>query len=164
MKFSLLLPTIVLLASCADPTSPSAPEPPVEPTAPPEETKPKVEPKPEAPEPPERGEVTSIGIDQIFPLRMEDKALMVDVRPVLLYKLGHIDGAISMPVADFKNSFPKVKPQLDAAVAAGKVIITYCQSESCPDASSAGRYLAAQGYDVSVYRAGLSEWKAVGVE
>ncbi len=105
-----------------------------------------------------------ITIDQIFPLRLEDEVLMVDVRRSLFYQLGHIDGAINLPLVDFESAYPKIKPQLDAAARSGKVIVTYCQGETCPDSTTTAKALAARGYDVSIYRGGLDEWKSVGVE
>ena len=157
MKTAVVLVLAALVAGCADP----APAPP--PTAAAETREPEPEPAP-APPPPKPGKLTSITIEQIFPLRLEDKVLMVDVRREFFYQLGHIDGAIHLPLVDFEAAYPAVKPQLDAAVAAGRVIVLYCQSETCPDSHTTAEALADRGYDVCVYRGGWDEWKAVGVE
>ncbi|MCH7226489.1 rhodanese-like domain-containing protein [Haloferula sp. A504] len=151
--------TAALLAGC----TPPVPTPPVEkPVAEKPVAKPAPEPRPTAP--PEPGKVTSIRIDQIFPLRLEEKVLLVDVRRSLFYQLGHVDGAVNLPLVDFEKAYPAIKPQLDAAAEAGKVIVTYCQNETCPDSRTTAEALALRGHDVSIYSGGLDEWRAVGVD
>lgn len=168
VKTVIVLAAAALLAGCADPLAngPSDPTPPplVETKAP--EPKPGPKPAPEAePKPaPQRGKVTEIQLDQIFELRQQDRVLMIDVRRSFFHQLGHIEGSLPLPLADFEKAYPAVKPQLDAAVRAGKVLVTYCQSESCPDSRTAAEALADRGYGVSFYRSGLEEWRAVGVE
>mgnify|MGYP001828289538 CR=1 FL=1 len=110
------------------------------------------------------GKVTQMAIDQLFPLRLEERVLMIDVRRPFFYRLGHVDGAVNLSLPDFAEVYPGVKPQLDAAVAAGKVIVTYCQNVNCPDAHTTAKALAARGYDVSIYRGGWDEWRTAGVE
>ncbi len=165
MKVAVLLSFATLLASCApSPSAPPVVAAPAEstPAAPPPETRPERKPEPQPA--PRRGKVSSIAIDQIFPLRLEGRVLMVDVRRKLFHQLGHIDGSINLPLVDFENAYPGVKPQLEAAVAAGKVIVVYCQNETCPDSRTTADALAARGFDVAVYRGGLDEWRAVGVD
>lgn len=165
MKILVGILTAGLLAGCTppEPSPQPKPAPPVEkPVAEKPAAKPAPEPKPVAP--PKPGKVTSISIDQIFPLRLEEKVLMVDVRRALFYQLGHIDGAINLPLVDFEKAYPAIKPQLDAAAGAGKVIVAYCQNETCPDSRTTAEALAIRGHDVSIYSGGLDEWRAVGVE
>ena len=124
-------------------------------------------PRPPAPvsaKPPERGRLTTIEIEQIFELRLKDQVLMVDVRRGIFHQLGHIRGSVHLPLTDFEASFPKVKPQLDDAAAAGKVIVVYCQDRTCPDSHTAAEALVERGYDVSIYPGGWDEWKALGID
>lgn len=154
----------LLLAACVETPPPATAE--ATAPAPREIERPEVSAKP-APEPvapPEKGRLTTIGIEQVFALKMEGKALLIDVRRPLFYNLGHIEGALNLPLTDFEARYPELKPQLDAAAEAGRVIITYCQSETCPDSTTTAEALVVRGHDVSIYRGGLDEWRAAGVE
>ena len=128
---------------------------------------PKVEsPKPkEEPPVPEVApkEITSVDLERLFLLKEEGKVLLVDVRPSVFFVLGHIDGAISMPLKSFEASYPKKKGELDAAVAVGKVIVLYCADLNCPDAYATAKKLVVDGYATSIYKGGWDEWKKAGL-
>jgi rhodanese-related sulfurtransferase len=158
MKSAVPVLLATLLAGCNEPAPPPAPTPP--PREKKSETRPAPAPRPVV----KKGTVRSIAIDRIFPLRLEGRALMIDVRRAFFYQLGHIDGAINLPLVDFAEVYPTIKPQLDAAAAAGKVIVLYCQGENCPDSHTTAVALAERGHDVCIYRGGWDEWKEVGVE
>ena len=139
----------------AEPVVETAAEPAPEPV---ESTNP--EPRPE----PTRGKITRMSLEQLFLMRSENKLLVIDVRLPIQYTLGHIDGAINLPLASFEKNYPKKKPQLDAAVEAGKAIVLYCDGSDCPNAHNAAIGLADRGYSCSVYPGGWEEWKASGME
>ena len=152
----------LLLAGCTGPpTSPATPTVTPRPATPAQKAP---TPAPAPTKPPERGRLTTIGIEQIFALRLKGQVLMVDVRRGIFHQLGHIPGSVHLPLTDFEAALARVKPQLDAAAAGGKAIVLYCQGESCPDSHTTAEALAERGYDVSVYPGGWDEWKAVGVD
>lgn len=161
---ALLFPLV--FAACADPEPPTAP--PAAPTTPAPAAAPTAraevkKPEPAAPRPAVRpGKLTSIGIDRLFPLKQAGKVLVVDVRPPLYYRLGHIEGAGSLPLVKYDKTIAAKRPWLDAAVKGGKHIVLYCQNSHCPDAHKTALKLVKLGYDVSVYRGGWEEWKRAG--
>lgn len=159
--------------SQATPSSPAAPAVPkiapatVAPTTAPQASKPAPIPQP-APQPTPSpgapaGQVSQIDISTLFGLQGEGRAFILDVRPAFFYNLGHIPGAINMPLKSFDTAFPAKRADLDAAVSAGKVIVLYCVDEDCPDGRTTARRLAKEGYSTSVYTAGWKEWRDSGL-
>ncbi len=110
-----------------------------------------------------KGALTSIDMERLFSLSQTGKALLIDVRPPLYYRLGHIDGAESLPFIKYDKIITSKRAILDAAVKSGKIIVLYCQNVNCPDAHKTGLKLIELGYSVSVYRGGWEEWKESGL-
>ena len=160
MKFSLILGAVIplLLTACQPPAPDPGPTPPPAPDpiakSPPRPASPVIRP----------GTVTQISLDQLFPLRSEGKTLVVDARRSIVFTLGHITGAINLPLPSFEASFKKQQALLDQAVTEDKVIVVYCDGETCPDAHTTAKALADRGYSTSVYRGGWAEWKEAGME
>lgn len=86
------------------------------------------------------------------------------MRPRLIYALGNIPGSISLSKKNYVTKYPKVKPQLDAAIFAKQTIVLYCADIVCPDGYAVAQLLAKEGYSTSIYKGGWDEWKAAGVE
>lgn len=53
--------------------------------------------------------------------------VFLDVRSATDHEFGHIEGAISLPEAEFEKQFPPLKERLQRA----RTIITYCKSPDC---------------------------------
>lgn len=87
--------------------------------------------------------------------RMEaGRAVVIDVRPVLEYEAGHIDGARSLPVTEIEarlKDLPK-----------GKVIVAYCRGPYCVFADEAVAFLTQKGFRAVRLDAGLPDWKLGG--
>jgi len=109
------------------------------------------------------GALTSIDMGRLFSMSQTGKTLLIDVRPPLYYRLGHIDGAESLPLIRYDKLIDSKRPMLDAAVKANKIIVLYCQNVNCPDAHKLGTKLIKLGYSVSVYRGGWEEWREAGL-
>ena len=162
-----LLPLVVgaLFSACSD--TAVVPEQPEEIIAP----QPKQKPETKAPEPVQvpsvkpvkKGSLTSIEMGALFAMSQTGKVLLIDVRPPLYYRLGHIDGAENFPLIKYDKVLVEKRPLLEGALKAGQVIVLYCQDENCPDAHKTGLKLIELGYSVSVYRGGWVEWKQAGL-
>lgn len=109
------------------------------------------------------GDITVIGLEQLFGLKQSGQVLLVDCRGTLFYRMGHIDGAINLPVKDLNGKWTKIKPQLDAAVKANQILVFYCQNKKCPYAYQAAKKLSAEGYGSTIYEGGWEQWKAIGL-
>lgn len=111
----------------------------------------------------ERGKITSISITDFYPLQQADRVLLFDARPAFFYTLGHIPGAISMPKDNCDAEIEKRKAEIKAAVSAGKTIVVYCTSMTCPDARSVAMHLADYTYSSSTLTGGWETWKESGL-
>jgi rhodanese-related sulfurtransferase len=87
-------------------------------------------------------------------------ALLVDARNPELYAMGHIEGAVSLPIVAIDDALPAF---LDR-VTRGRTLITYCSGFGCPDSFDLGVRLIAAGYrEVRVYEGGFPEWRDAGL-
>ncbi|MEP2774955.1 MAG: rhodanese-like domain-containing protein [Luteolibacter sp.] len=98
-------------------------------------------------------------LGSLYQLVQKDAALIYDVRPKLIYGLGHIPGAISWPLSAFQNDLPKHEPNISAAIAGNTPVVIYCTDLACPDASNVAKALAARGHNVSILQGGYEAWK-----
>jgi rhodanese-related sulfurtransferase len=93
----------------------------------------------------------------------EDDAIVIDARPGLFYKMGHIPGAISLPATtkDLGGAIRKVF----SGVPAGKIIAVYCADKNCENAEAVAKQLAQAGYNrISIFSGGWAEWEETGRE
>lgn len=86
-------------------------------------------------------------------------AVFIDARNELLYKDGHLQGAISFPVQDYEKtrSLEKIADLKETKV------VVYCSGKDCPDSSTLAGYLAKEGFlDIEIFEGGWPEWSAAG--
>ena len=76
--------------------------------------------------------------------------LLVDVRPAVSYQIGHIEGAINLPLASFRREFTELYPNKETK------ILIYCQMGS--KAKEAARFLAEEDYADVMELGGISFW------
>lgn len=99
-----------------------------------------------------------VELDEIDEM-LADGALLVDARHIDDYKAGHLEGAISLPLGEFKsllNNFSQQVPK-------DRELILYCNGFGCPDSFDLGTLLIAAGYQqVLVYEGGFPEWRDAG--
>lgn len=110
-----------------------------------------------------RGKMTSISLEQFFQLQQSGKAVIYDARPAFFYSLGHIPGAISIPKKDCDEAIHNREGEIKAALAAGKTIVVYCTSITCPDARTLANHISGFGYPASIFSGGWDEWKDAGL-
>lgn len=108
------------------------------------------------PEPPAMTEPGVVGIEE---LRAPAKdRLIVDVRPYLFFKQGHIPGAINLAKVYYIRDFSRHEKTLYAAE--NKKIVLYCSSADCEDASFVAKKLFDTGLKkVHVFTGGWAEWE-----
>jgi len=109
------------------------------------------------------GEITGVEMGRVFTMQQTGQVLLVDCRPPIFYRLGHLDGAINLPLKSYDALINRRKQSLDAALAARQTIVLYCQNTECPDAYAVAKKLIPLGYSVSIYKGGWEEWKRAGL-
>lgn len=93
---------------------------------------------------------------QELALRMKQGLVtVIDVRPADEFALGHLPGAINVPLSELENRLP--------ALAAGHEIVAYCRGPWCVMSFEAVAALRKRGFKARRLEDGLPEWKAAGL-
>jgi rhodanese-related sulfurtransferase/DNA-binding HxlR family transcriptional regulator len=81
---------------------------------------------------------------------------VLDVRPEEEFALGHLPGAINVPIAQLKRRL--------AELPKGREIIAYCRGPYCVMSFEAVATLREKGYRIRRLEDGFPEWKAAGLK
>lgn len=88
--------------------------------------------------------------------RIEDGTVSVlDVRPGEEFALGHVPGALSIPIQELERRLAELPKNKD--------IIAYCRGPYCVMSFEAVATLRRKGYRVRRLEEGFAEWKAAGL-
>jgi ArsR family transcriptional regulator len=88
--------------------------------------------------------------------RMRDGVVTVlDVRPQDEFALGHLPGAINVPLAELERRLSALDP--------GQEIVAYCRGPYCVLSYEAVAELRARGFKVRRLEDGYPEWRAAGL-
>jgi 3-mercaptopyruvate sulfurtransferase SseA len=83
--------------------------------------------------------------------------LILDARPEIFYRFGHVPGAVSFPREAFEHAYERLKPRLEKD--RNQPLVVYCSSASCEDAGLVRAAFQKLGYqNVGVFHGGWSEW------
>lgn len=90
------------------------------------------------------------------------EALVLDARPEIFHRLGHVPGALSLPREDFEAGFERLRGVLEAEKA--RALVIYCSGSSCEDSELVRKGLLRLGFtQVSIFVGGWAKWKAAGL-
>jgi predicted sulfurtransferase len=85
--------------------------------------------------------------------------LILDARPEVFHRAGHIQGAYSFPREEFSTQFPKYEPALRDPHLTG--IVIYCSGGECEDSAALAQYLSAKEIGpLAIFTGGWEEWSA----
>ncbi|MEK7248957.1 MAG: rhodanese-like domain-containing protein [Bacteroidota bacterium] len=85
----------------------------------------------------------------------EGNTLFVDARHEFDYKLGHIQGAINVPLKDFTLQTSPL-----ANIPKDKLIVTYCDGAECNSSIELAKKLSEAGFtNVRMFFGGWNEWQ-----
>ena len=91
----------------------------------------------------------------------KNQRLILDVRPIEFYELGHLPGALSFPPETFETDIRQLKEIADL----NKAILVYCSGFDCSAAHNFAEKLQKLNYtDVKVYSGGFEQWQEMGYE
>jgi rhodanese-related sulfurtransferase/predicted transcriptional regulator len=103
----------------------------------------------------ERDGVEQLSADELARRLGRDQVVLLDVRPELEYRAGHIAGARSAPLAELPSLLPKLPGRRE--------IVAYCRGPYCVYADDAVRLLRAQGLKARRLEVGFPEWRQAGL-
>jgi rhodanese-related sulfurtransferase len=103
----------------------------------------------------DRGKWQAVSCEELR-RRLEDRRVVVlDVRPELEYRAGHIAGARSIPIGELERRLKEL-PRTSA-------IVAYCRGPYCVFADEAVALLRGRGYKASRLESGFPEWAALAL-
>ena len=96
-------------------------------------------------------------LPEVHQVWQRGEAVFVDARAAKYFKLGHIPGAVNIPVNRVTEMLSVLPTNKDA------YLITYCGSISCPIAYILREFLLEEGYrNVQVFPSGILGWESAG--
>ena len=85
------------------------------------------------------------------------RGLVLDARPEIFHRLGHIPGALSLPRDDFETGYAALKAKLEDD--RSQAIVIYCSNASCEDSGLVKKSLSALGFsNIALFEGGWSDW------
>jgi rhodanese-related sulfurtransferase len=102
-----------------------------------------------------REELEAIGPEELLQRLADDRVIVLDVRPALEFRQGHIAGARSIPVEELAERI--------AELPAERPVVAYCRGPYCVFADEAVEFLRAQGRPALRLKTGYPEWAAAGL-
>jgi rhodanese-related sulfurtransferase len=105
------------------------------------------------------GTPTMISRDEAWALFQTGSAVFVDARPDFDFKLGHIKGAINVPLKEYD-----ARKSALSGVSIDRVILAYCDGAECNSSIELSVKLMKDGHrNVRIFFGGWSEWAAANL-
>jgi DNA-binding transcriptional ArsR family regulator/rhodanese-related sulfurtransferase len=82
--------------------------------------------------------------------------VVLDVRPADEFAAGHLDGAVSIPLAEIADRLNEIPPDAE--------VVAYCRGRYCVLSHEAVRLLLAKGISARLAEDGVAEWLADHIE
>lgn len=101
-----------------------------------------------------RSDIEKISVEQLREGLRRDELILIDARPEVEFRAGHLPGAVSYPVDTIGYRIDEIP--------LGKTLVTYCRGPYCVDADEALILLSAYGYPVKRLEEGVAEWQEAG--
>ncbi|HEX8952367.1 MAG TPA: rhodanese-like domain-containing protein, partial [Polyangia bacterium] len=102
-----------------------------------------------------RDDFRPIGRKELLRGLKEGRVVLIDVRPREEYEAQHLQGAVSVPLAEL-DKFARAAPR-------GKQVVAYCRGPYCVYALQAVKRLRRRGVDAVRLDDGVPEWRAAGL-
>lgn len=96
-----------------------------------------------------------ITYDEAYGLFSSGRGLFLDARHEFDYKLGHIRGALNVPLGDFEN-----RGSFFNTLQRDSLLICYCDGIECNSSLALGKKLENAGFtNIRIFFAGWKEWQ-----
>jgi rhodanese-related sulfurtransferase/DNA-binding HxlR family transcriptional regulator len=103
----------------------------------------------------ERDQLEPVAASELVRRLREGSVVLIDVRPEDEYELGHLPGALNIPVSQLVQRLSELPRDHE--------IVAYCRGPYCVLSFEAVAELRAQGFNVRRFDEGFPEWKAAGL-
>ena len=105
---------------------------------------------------PLRHNFEKISIGELRERMARDEVVLLDVRPEIEFRAGHLPGAISLPLDMLEQRLEELP--------SSKLIVAYCRGPYCVYADQALALLTAHGRNVARLEEGVAEWQLAGFQ
>ena len=103
----------------------------------------------------DRASLTAVDVRELQTLLADGAVTLLDVRPELEYRQGHIPSARSVPVDELQLRLAELPKE--------KEVVAYCRGPYCVYADEAAQLLRSNGFRVRRLDNGFPEWRAEGL-
>jgi rhodanese-related sulfurtransferase len=104
----------------------------------------------------------SLTLEQFQACVTGKKVLILDARPELFHRIGHVPGSIALPRDEFETYYKKHQAEMEKDK--GQPLVIYCSGGSCEDSGLVSETLRKLGYtNVGIFRGGWDEWTHAGL-
>lgn len=103
----------------------------------------------------QRDRLGAISREELLRRMQEDSVTLLDVRPEDEFALGHLPGAMNIPVEELERRLAELSPDQE--------IVAYCRGPYCVLSVNAVAALRAKGFKARGLEHGFPEWKAAGL-
>lgn len=103
----------------------------------------------------DRDGLEPVSRDELLKQSRAGAVIVLDVRPPDEFALGHLPGAVNIPLRELETRLAELNPSQE--------IVAYCRGPYCVLSYEAVAALRAQGFRVRRLEDGLPEWRAAGL-
>lgn len=104
----------------------------------------------------DRGALAPVTQEELLARLHDESVMLIDVRPEHEFAVGHLPGALNIPVDELKKRLSRIPRNRE--------IVAYCRGPYCVLAVEAVTLLRSKGFRVRRLEDGFPEWKAAGLE
>ena len=102
---------------------------------------------------------SDVTLDEMSSMSLAASVTILDARPEIFYRVGHIPSALSLPRDEFQDHYHALESKLSPLKE--KVVVVYCSGNDCQDSQLVADALLALGYKhVRVFRGGWDQWES----
>lgn len=103
----------------------------------------------------DRASLAAVDLEELTRLVADGSVTLLDVRPELEYRQGHIPDARSVPVEELEHRLGELPRDRE--------IVAYCRGPYCVFSDEAAQLLQTHGFRVRRFESGFPDWRAAGL-
>ena len=103
----------------------------------------------------ERDNMEPVSREELLQRTRDDLVTVLDVRPPDEFAVGHLPGAVNIPLSELETRLAELEPDHE--------IVAYCRGPWCVLSFEAVAALRTRGFKVRRLEDGLPEWRAAGL-
>jgi rhodanese-related sulfurtransferase len=103
----------------------------------------------------DRASLAAVDLEELQRLVAAGSVTLLDVRPALEFRQGHIPDARSIPVEELEHRLTELPRDRE--------VVAYCRGPYCVFSDEAAQLLRTHGFEVRRFEEGFPEWRGAGL-